>query len=116
MNMRTKVKRRTDTAAQEPSQARNRRTGTAAAREPLGVRQGSRRASAFLARRSLATHRRAWAAVIVATGAAAALIGAFAFVIGSLLVAAPPVQRYAGCGRGGGGGPEGVVHREALGQ
>ncbi|WP_266426727.1 ABC transporter permease [Streptomyces anulatus] len=94
--MRTKVKRRTDTAAQEPSQARNRRTGTAAAREPLGVRQGSRRASAFLARRSLATHRRAWAAVIVATGAAAALIGAFAFVIGSLLVAAPPVQRYAG--------------------
>lgn len=96
MNMRTKVKRRTDTAAQEPSQARNRRTGTAAAREPLGVRQGSRRASAFLARRSLATHRRAWAAVIVATGAAAALIGAFAFVIGSLLVAAPPVQRYAG--------------------
>lgn len=96
MNMRTKVKRRTDTAAQESSQARNRRTGTAAAREPLGVRQGSRRASAFLARRSLATHRRAWAAVIVATGAAAALIGAFAFVIGSLLVAAPPVQRYAG--------------------
>ncbi|WP_405186904.1 ABC transporter permease [Streptomyces anulatus] len=90
------MKRRTDTAAQEPSQARNRRTGTAAAREPLGVRQGSRRASAFLARRSLATHRRAWAAVIVATGAAAALIGAFAFVIGSLLVAAPPVQRYAG--------------------
>ncbi|MEV6454078.1 ABC transporter permease [Streptomyces anulatus] len=60
------------------------------------MRQGSRRASAFLARRSLATHRRAWAAVIVATGAAAALIGAFAFVIGSLLVAAPPVQRYAG--------------------
>ncbi|OKJ08993.1 ABC transporter permease [Streptomyces sp. TSRI0261] len=62
----------------------------------MGVRQGSRRASAFLARRSLATHRRAWAAVVVATGAAAALIGAFAFVIGSLLVAAPPVQRYAG--------------------
>ncbi|WP_192815913.1 MULTISPECIES: ABC transporter permease [Streptomyces] len=90
------MKRRTDTTAQESSQARNRRTGTAAAREPLGVRQGSRRASAFLARRSLATHRRAWAAVIVATGAAAALIGAFAFVIGSLLVAAPPVQRYAG--------------------
>ncbi|MFD4339467.1 FtsX-like permease family protein [Streptomyces anulatus] len=60
------------------------------------MRQGSRRASAFLARRSLATHRRAWAAVVVATGAAAALIGAFAFVIGSLLVAAPPVQRYAG--------------------
>ncbi|WP_198957950.1 ABC transporter permease [Streptomyces sp. CB02115] len=93
------MKRRTGTAAQEPSETRstrNRRTGGAAAREPLGVRQGSRRASAFLARRSLATHRRAWAAVIVATGAAAALIGAFAFVIGSLLVAAPPVQRYAG--------------------
>ncbi|WP_406240546.1 FtsX-like permease family protein [Streptomyces anulatus] len=92
------MKRRTGTAAQEPSETRstrNRHTG-AAAREPLGVRQGSRRASAFLARRSLATHRRAWAAVIVATGAAAALIGAFAFVIGSLLVAAPPVQRYAG--------------------
>ncbi|MFI0758226.1 ABC transporter permease [Streptomyces anulatus] len=92
------MKRRTGTTAQEPSETRstrNRRTG-AAAREPLGVRQGSRRASAFLARRSLATHRRAWAAVIVATGAAAALIGAFAFVIGSLLVAAPPVQRYAG--------------------
>ncbi|MFE1364441.1 FtsX-like permease family protein [Streptomyces anulatus] len=104
------MKRRTGTAAQESSETRNRRTGAtaqdpsgteigrtgAAAREPLGVRQGSRRASAFLARRSLATHRRAWAAVIVATGAAAALIGAFAFVIGSLLVAAPPVQRYAG--------------------
>ncbi|MFI7082318.1 FtsX-like permease family protein [Streptomyces anulatus] len=104
------MKRRTGTAAQESSETRNRRTGAtaqdpsgteigrtgAAAREPLGVRQGSRRASAFLARRSLATHRRAWAAVIVATGAAAALIGAFAFVIGSLLVAAPPVQRYVG--------------------
>ncbi|MFD7125799.1 MULTISPECIES: ABC transporter permease [Streptomyces] len=89
------MKRRTGAAAHEPSETRNRRTGTAA-REPLGVRQGSRRASAFLARRSLATHRRAWAAVVVATGAAAALIGAFAFVIGSLLVAAPPVQRYAG--------------------
>lgn len=90
-----RMKRRTGTAAPESAAARNRRTGTAA-REPLGARQGSRRASAFLARRSLATHRRAWAAVIVATGAAAALIGAFAFVIGSLLVAAPPVQRYAG--------------------
>ncbi|MFI1249897.1 FtsX-like permease family protein [Streptomyces anulatus] len=104
------MRRRTGTAAQESPETRNRRTGTtaqnpagarkgrtgAADREPLGVRQGSRRASAFLARRSLATHRRAWAAVIVATGAAAALIGAFAFVIGSLLVAAPPVQRYAG--------------------
>ncbi|MBV7243512.1 ABC transporter permease [Streptomyces sp. MW-W600-10] len=77
------------------SSAARGRTGTAA-REARGVRRGSRRASAFLARRSLATHRRAWAAVIVATGAAAALIGAFAFVVGSLLVAAPPVQRYAG--------------------
>lgn len=90
-----RMKRRAGTAAPESAAARNRRTGTAA-REPLGARQGSRRASAFLARRSLATHRRAWAAVVVATGAAAALIGAFAFVIGSLLVAAPPVQRYAG--------------------
>ncbi|BAG18269.1 ABC transporter permease [Streptomyces griseus] len=89
------MKRRTSTTDRVPSRARGRRTG-AADREPLGVRQGSRRASAFLARRSLATHRRAWAAVIVATGAAAALIGAFAFVVGSLLVAAPPVQRYAG--------------------
>ncbi|MFB8216359.1 ABC transporter permease [Streptomyces anulatus] len=87
--------RRTEAADREPSGTRNRRTGTAD-REPRAVRQGSRRASAFLARRSLATHRRAWAAVVVATGAAAALIGAFAFVIGSLLVAAPPVQRYAG--------------------
>ncbi len=77
------------------STAARERSGTAA-REARGVRRGSRRASAFLARRSLATHRRAWAAVIVATGAAAALIGAFAFVVGSLLVAAPPVQRYAG--------------------
>lgn len=93
--MKVRMKRRTGTAAPDAPETRKRRTG-AAAREPLGVRQGSRRASAFLARRSLATHRRAWAAVIVATGAAAALIGAFAFVIGSLLVAAPPVQRYAG--------------------
>lgn len=89
------TKRRTDSAAGRPQDVGQRRSGTAA-REALGVRQGSRRASAFLARRSLATHRRAWAAVIVATGAAAALIGAFAFVVGSLLVAAPPVQRYAG--------------------
>ncbi|MFH9395567.1 FtsX-like permease family protein [Streptomyces sp. NPDC017413] len=86
---------RTGVAAREPSGARTGRASTAA-RESLGVRQGSRRASVFLARRSLATHRRAWAAVIVATGAAAALIGAFAFVVGSLLVAAPPVQRYTG--------------------
>ncbi|MFJ6609327.1 FtsX-like permease family protein [Streptomyces sp. NPDC091289] len=89
------TRERTGTAAQEPPDVRQRRKGTPA-REARGVRQGSRRASAFLARRSLATHRRAWAAVIVATGAAAALIGAFAFVVGSLLVAAPPVQRYAG--------------------
>ncbi|MFI8437481.1 ABC transporter permease [Streptomyces sp. NPDC079020] len=65
-------------------------------REPASVRHGSRRASAFLARRSLPAHRRAWAAVIAATAAAAALIGAFAFVLGSLLVAQPPVERYAG--------------------
>ncbi|MCX4790092.1 ABC transporter permease [Streptomyces sp. NBC_01221] len=60
------------------------------------MRQGVRRASAFLARRSLKTHRRAWAAVFAATTAAAALIGAFAFVLGSLLPAQPPVERYAG--------------------
>ncbi|MCX4680507.1 ABC transporter permease [Streptomyces sp. NBC_01433] len=65
-------------------------------RDPPAVRHGSRRASAFLARRSLPAHRRAWAAVIAATAAAAALIGAFAFVLGSLLVATPPVDRYAG--------------------
>ncbi|MFF8612920.1 FtsX-like permease family protein [Streptomyces sp. NPDC015350] len=55
-----------------------------------------RRASAFLARRSLRVHRRAWTAVFVATAAAAALIGAFALVLGSLLLARPPVERYAG--------------------
>ncbi|MFB6501175.1 MULTISPECIES: FtsX-like permease family protein [unclassified Streptomyces] len=55
-----------------------------------------RRASAFLARRSLRAHRRAWTAVFVATAAAAALIGAFALVLGSLLLARPPVERYAG--------------------
>ncbi|MEU9763417.1 FtsX-like permease family protein [Streptomyces sp. NPDC047987] len=55
-----------------------------------------RRASAFLARRSLRTHRGAWAAVFAATAAAVALIGAFALVLGSLLLAAPPVERYAG--------------------
>ncbi|MER5634107.1 ABC transporter permease [Streptomyces nitrosporeus] len=60
------------------------------------ARAGSRRASAFLARRSLKAHRRAWAAVFAAAGAAAALLGAFALVIGSLLLAQPPVERYAG--------------------
>ncbi|MFE7358625.1 FtsX-like permease family protein [Streptomyces sp. NPDC057543] len=75
-------------------------TGTATDTDTRGsrtdVRHGVRRASAFLARRSLKTHRRAWAAVFAATTAAAALIGAFAFVLGSLLLAQPPVERYAG--------------------
>ncbi|MFE9814542.1 FtsX-like permease family protein [Streptomyces sp. NPDC005773] len=60
------------------------------------VRTGSRRASAFLARRSLTSHRRAWTAVFAATAAAAALLGAFALVLGSLLPALPPVERYTG--------------------
>ncbi|MFG3136015.1 FtsX-like permease family protein [Streptomyces sp. NPDC048211] len=60
------------------------------------ARPGSRRASAFLARRSLRTHRRAWTAVFAAAAAAAALLGAFALVLGSLLTARPPVERYAG--------------------
>ncbi|MFI6944770.1 FtsX-like permease family protein [Streptomyces sp. NPDC050422] len=60
------------------------------------VRAGSRRASAFLARRSLTAHRRAWTAVFAAVAAAAALLGAFALVLGSLLPARPPVERYAG--------------------
>ncbi|MER5275754.1 FtsX-like permease family protein [Streptomyces sp. NPDC002809] len=60
------------------------------------VRTGSRRASAFLARRSLRTHRRSWTAVFAAAAAAAALLGAFALVLGSLLSARPPVARYAG--------------------
>ncbi|WP_328896982.1 ABC transporter permease [Streptomyces sp. NBC_00236] len=60
------------------------------------VRTGSRRASAFLARRSLTSHRRAWTAVFAATAAAAALLGAFALVLGSLLLALPPVERYTG--------------------
>ncbi|MHC3814911.1 ABC transporter permease [Streptomyces sp. DT9] len=60
------------------------------------VRAGMRRASAFLARRSLDTHRRAWAAVFAATAATTALLGAFALVLGSLLLAGPPVERYAG--------------------
>ncbi|MFF1647769.1 ABC transporter permease [Streptomyces sp. NPDC058240] len=67
-----------------------------AARPRPDVRTGVRRASAFLARRSLKAHRRAWGAVFAATTAAAALIGAFALVVGSLLLAQPPVERYAG--------------------
>ncbi|MDV9199187.1 ABC transporter permease, partial [Streptomyces sp. Wh19] len=67
-----------------------------AARPRADVRAGVRRTSAFLARRSLKAHRRAWGAVFTATTAAAALIGAFAFVVGSLLLAQPPVERYAG--------------------
>ncbi|THA64917.1 ABC transporter permease [Streptomyces sp. A0958] len=60
------------------------------------LRAGSRRASAFLARRSLKAHRRAWAAVFASAAAAAALLGAFALVLGSLLLARPPVDHYAG--------------------
>ncbi|MFI9628377.1 FtsX-like permease family protein [Streptomyces sp. NPDC052042] len=60
------------------------------------ARAGARRASAFLARRSLRAHRRAWATVFVAVAAAAALVGAFALVLGSLLSARPPVARHAG--------------------
>lgn len=60
------------------------------------LRAGSRRASAFLARRSLTAHRRAWTAVFAAAAAAAALLGAFALVLGSLLLAKPPVERYTG--------------------
>ncbi|MFJ6013782.1 ABC transporter permease [Streptomyces sp. NPDC092952] len=61
-----------------------------------GARAGMRRASEFLARRSLAARRRSWAPVFAATAAAAALVGAFALVVGVLLVAEPPVGRYAG--------------------
>ncbi|MFC9620652.1 FtsX-like permease family protein [Streptomyces sp. NPDC056930] len=71
-------------------------TSTDTRRPHADVRSGVRRASAFLARRSLRTHRRAWAAVFAATTAAAALIGAFALVVGSLLLAQPPVARHAG--------------------
>lgn len=60
------------------------------------LRAGSRRASAFLARRSLTAHHRAWTAVFAAAAAAAALLGAFALVLGSLLLAKPPVERYTG--------------------
>lgn len=69
--------------------------GGRAARSGAEVRFGVRRASAFLARRSLRAHRRAWGAVFAATAAASALIGAFALVVGSLLLAQPPVERYA---------------------
>ncbi|GAA3480206.1 FtsX-like permease family protein [Streptomyces yanii] len=62
----------------------------------MRARSGGRRASAFLARRSLTAHRPAWAAVFAATAATAALIGAFALVLGSLLLAQPPVERYTG--------------------
>lgn len=71
-------------------------TGTDVRSSRRDVRSGVRRASAFLARRSLKAHRRAWASVFAATTAAAALIGAFAFVLGSLLLAQPPVERHAG--------------------
>ncbi|MEW2179823.1 FtsX-like permease family protein [Streptomyces sp. NPDC005406] len=73
-------------------------TSTDARSKPVrvAVRAGSRRASAFLARRSLTAHRRAWTAVFAAVTAAAALLGAFALVLGSLLLARPPVERYAG--------------------
>ncbi|MFF3954834.1 FtsX-like permease family protein [Streptomyces sp. NPDC001890] len=67
-----------------------------AVRAGADVRAGVRRASAFLARRSLKAHRRAWGAVFTATTAAASMIGAFALVVGSLLLAQPPVERYAG--------------------
>ncbi|MFB6815858.1 ABC transporter permease [Streptomyces sp. NPDC056347] len=60
------------------------------------VRAGMRRASAFLARRSLRDRRGSWAPVFAATAAAAALVGAFVLVVGSLLLAGPPVGRYAG--------------------
>ncbi|MEK8145462.1 hypothetical protein NKH18_41115 [Streptomyces sp. M10(2022)] len=71
-------------------------TDTHTRRVPVIAAAGSRRASAFLARRSLTAHRRAWAAVFAATAAASALLGAFALVLGSLLLAQPPVERYAG--------------------
>ncbi|MEU1435162.1 FtsX-like permease family protein [Streptomyces sp. NPDC005786] len=73
-------------------------TVTEARRKPVRatVRAGSRQASAFLARHSLTAHRRAWTAVFASAAAAAALLGAFALVLGSLLLAKPPVQRYAG--------------------
>ncbi|MER6115279.1 ABC transporter permease [Streptomyces sp. NPDC001743] len=73
-------------------------TLTEARKKPVRAtgRTGSRRASAFLARRSLTAHRRAWTAVFAAVAAAAALLGAFSLVLGSLLLARPPVERYSG--------------------
>ncbi|ROQ70494.1 putative ABC transport system permease protein [Streptomyces sp. 840.1] len=72
------------------------RAGAGGGRGGAGARAGMRRASAFLARRSLRTHRRSWAAVFAAAAAASALLGAFALVLGSLLLTGPPVERYAG--------------------
>ncbi|MFI6645046.1 FtsX-like permease family protein [Streptomyces sp. NPDC050504] len=63
--------------------------------DPKAARSGMRRASAFLARRSLTAHRRAWSAVFVAAAAAVALLGAFALLVGALLLSKPPVERYA---------------------
>ncbi|MFJ2093641.1 FtsX-like permease family protein [Streptomyces sp. NPDC087901] len=73
-------------------------TLTQARKKPVRAtaRARSRRASAFLASRSLTAHRRAWTAVFAAVAAAAALLGAFSLVLGSLLLARPPVERYAG--------------------
>ncbi|WP_371602582.1 ABC transporter permease [Streptomyces sp. NBC_01220] len=78
--------------------AQKRTTVAGTRKKPVraSVRAGSRRASAFLARRSLTSHRRAWTAVFATAAAAAALLGAFALVLGSLLLAGPPVERYAG--------------------
>ncbi|MEV0091466.1 FtsX-like permease family protein [Streptomyces sp. NPDC050738] len=61
--------------------------------DPTAGSRGMRRASAFLAIRSLKSHRRSWSAVFVAIAAAGALLGAFAMVIGTLLFAHPPVER-----------------------
>ncbi|MCX4547417.1 FtsX-like permease family protein [Streptomyces sp. NBC_01500] len=68
--------------------------GAPRTRTPKETRRGIRRASVFLAARSLKAHRRAWAAVFAAVALAGTLLGAFAIVIGSLLVAQPPVERY----------------------
>ncbi|MCX4735550.1 ABC transporter permease [Streptomyces sp. NBC_01363] len=88
---------RTKESRSEGSRSEGSRTRSEGAARPRpDARTGVRRASAFLARRSLKAHRRAWGAVFAATAAAAALIGAFALVVGSLLLAQPPVERYAG--------------------
>lgn len=63
--------------------------------DPRAARAGMRRASGFLARRSIVAHRRAWSAVFVAAAAAVTLLGAFALVVGALLLSKPPVERYA---------------------